>query len=98
MKTLVALALAGFAASAAHAGSTPVVVTTIDTVPINFLFSNTGPVSTTQTGITLNRSARSVATTTTTARGPANQAGYGPGVQGDIYARLLEEAQRRGLR
>jgi hypothetical protein len=92
MKTLLVIAMFGLSATATHAGSKSVITPVIDTGPIYYL-------TMTDTNSTpLNVSEAAATTAPTTPRGPVAQTGYGPGARDDVYARLLKEAQKRGLR
>jgi hypothetical protein len=97
MKILLAIAMVGFGITAAQAGSKSVITPVIDINPIYFLY-------TTQTDGTPQILTEGVsagagpAPTTGSSRGQVAQTGYAPGTQSDVYAKLLKEAQKRGLR
>ncbi len=97
MKILLAIAMVGFGITAAHAGSKSVITPVIDFNPIYYLY-------TTQANGTPQILAEGVsagtggAPATASPRGQVAQTGYAPGTQSDIYAKLLKEAQKRGLR
>jgi len=99
MKMILALAIASFGVTAAHAGSKSVLVPVIGTVPIYYLYNTEGP----EFGMPEYVASASVGpettvATTATPRSAVNQTGYGPDAQDAVYAKLLKEAQKRGLR
>ncbi len=93
-----AIALAGLAATAAQAGDKPVIISIHEEVPVIYYTYNVGvPVEGTAADSAESTSTGGVNATRTSGR-IAGRSGNGLRNQDVIYARLLEEAQKRGLR
>ncbi|PCH74894.1 MAG: hypothetical protein COC12_02830 [Rhodobacteraceae bacterium] len=86
--------MVGFGITAAQAGSKSVITPVIDINPVYYLFT----MQTDGTSQILTEGASSGIGATTSPRGQVAQTGYAHGTQSDVYAKLLKEAQKRGLR
>lgn len=104
MTRVMALALAGLCATAAQAGDKGVLVSITD-VPIYSIYTDRGGVGVIYRGLETTTTTTTTSSTVVPASGaaaPAGQtaarAGLVAGNDDRLYARLVEEARKRGLR